>query len=212
MQNLVDALQKENVKKSGVERSLASLVQKGVVTKKEYGKTKLFIQAQADIELPDEETTRAEEEEIKSLQKSIADIGSELSEARAKEVDMRSQLTMDEAREQCEGLEKEVERKSEKLNALGDPSELPTKEDKLKVEVEYYRMRMAWKKRKRVVKNIVDTISEAMQKKPKELIDMIGIEADEEVGVNIADFPEIPDPSKAPRGAGRAVKRQRLSS
>lgn len=212
MQNIVDALQKENVKKSGVERSLASLVQKGIVTKKEYGKTKLFLRSQSDIELPDEETIREEEEEVKSLQTRISEVEASLAEARVKESAMRSQLTVDEARAQCEALEEKVEEKRGKLEKLGDPSLLPTKEDKLKVEMEYFRFRTAWKKRKRIVKNIADTISEAMMKKPKELFEMIGIETDEDMKVNIADYPEISDPSKRTASVQRPSKRQRLSS
>ena len=39
VQNIVDALQKCGVKKTAAERALASLTEKGSISKKEYGKT-----------------------------------------------------------------------------------------------------------------------------------------------------------------------------
>lgn len=205
-------MQKDKVKKTAVERSLASLVAKGTVRKKEYGKTKLFLLSQKNIELPDEEETKAIEDELKTLTAELQSVTAEVADFRSQEAALRAKLTVDEATKQCEDLEKEMEEKQAKLALLGDPSKLPTKEDKLEVEKEYFRMRMAWKKRKRIVKNIVDQVSEAMNKKPKELAEMIGIETDEEVKVDIADFPEIADPTKAKLSARRPVKRQRVST
>ena len=63
----MDALQKDGVKKTGTERALASLVSKGSVTQKTYGKIHIFIIAQDKLELPDPEESQRVDAEIKSL-------------------------------------------------------------------------------------------------------------------------------------------------
>ncbi len=204
----MDALQSENIKKSGVERSLAALIEKDAVTLKTYGKTKLYLQCQAKIELPDEETAKAEEAELAELVKSVEEIDAELSELRSEEARLKSSMTLDEAKQAIAEVEASVEKKTAELSELGDPNELPTEEEKASVELSYYRARLAWKKRKKIVKNIVDTVSEAMNKKPKELMELIGLEDDEEAGVDLASFAEIPDPAKTNK---RPMKRKRIS-
>ena len=49
VQLLVDNLQTKKVKKSQVERSLDALVSEGKVTRKEFGKTKIFFLAQEQV-------------------------------------------------------------------------------------------------------------------------------------------------------------------
>ena len=205
---MVDALQSDNIKKSGVERALAELVDKGTITLKTYGKTKLYLQCQDKIELPDEEAAKKEEEDLAELVKSVEEIDEELAELRSKETRLKSSMTLDEAKQAIAEEEASVEKKTAELNELGDPRELPTEEDKKVVEVSYYQARLAWKKRKKIVKNIVDTVSEAMNKKPKELIELIGLEDDEEAGVDLASFEEIADPTKNNK---RPTKRKRIS-
>lgn len=197
------------MKKTAVERSLAALVQKGSVTKKEYGKTKLFLLTQSSIELPDPEEAAQIDDRLKQLGKELEECQGQLSAYSQKENALRATLTLEEAKTKCENLSNVLAEKQKKLEALGDPSKLISNEDKLQVEKNYYDARNAWKKRKRIVKNIVDQISEAMAKKPKELVEQIGIETDEEVNIDIAQFPEIQNPSKPHRLPLRPIKRLR---
>lgn len=211
MQNLVDSLQKENVKKAAVERSLASLVEKGTVTKKEYGKAKIFILAQDKLELPDPEEVTALEHEMQTLTTQLDEISQRVKLKHEKANALRQQYTLDDAMERDESLRQELQRKESKLKCLGDGSKLITKEDKAKIELNYYNLRSLWKKYKRTVTEITNQIGEAMGKKNAVLIEEIGIESDESVGVKIADFPEIANPLKPKRPAmhGRTIKRQR---
>lgn len=212
MQNIVDALQADSIKKSGVERSLAALVEAGEVTRKEFGKTKLYLQCQAKISLPDEETAAAEVSEVETLSKKVEELDAQIARLRGTESGLKHTLTLDAARAELAEVEKDVCEKKAELEALGDPDELPTEEDKRKVEINYYKCRTAWKKRKKTVKNIVDTISENMGKKPAELMEIIGLETDKDVGADLAEFKDIADPSKAKKkGSKPAAKRRRTS-
>lgn len=196
MQNIVDALQKFNVKKTAVERSLASLVEKASVTKKEYGKAKIFIASQQSIKLPDPDEVKSLDEKIATLTTQSEELTQNLNGHRCRISDLASQLTLTQAKEQVAKLEQDLQRKEKKLKSLGDGSALMSKEDKQKLELSYYKVRTTWKKYKRMVTDITEQISEGMGTKPKDLYEQIGIETDEEMKMQLADFPEITNPAK----------------
>lgn len=206
VQNIVDALQKDSVKKTATERALASLVQKGTVSKKEYGKVKLFILAQDKLELPDPDEISRVEDEVKFLTAKLCTLDENVAMLKAKAAHLSSQLTLNEAIQKFHDLDSEVAKKEEKLKTLGDGTKLMTKEGKAEVERSYFRSRTAWKKQKRIVKNIIDQIGEASGKKAAELYEEIGIDTDESAKVELNSFPDIANPDKPQR---RPVKRQR---
>lgn len=211
MQNIVDALQKHGVKKTAVERSLASLVEKGLVKKKEYGKAKIFILSQDKIELPDPEEVTRLDEELKSMVAEVSDLTERNDNLQSTVNMLRSQYTLEQAKVQDEKLTDDLAEKDAKRADLGDGSKLMTTEDKLKLEKDYYNVRALWKKYKRIVTDIVNQIGEATGKKNSELFEDMGIETDESVNIKISDFPDIPNPLKANRfgNTKRAIKRQR---
>lgn len=211
MQNIVDALQKHNVKKTAVERSLASLIEKGKVSKKEYGKAKIFIVRQDSIEMPDEDEMVNLDTEIKTLNTQLTDVTARTNKLQDELALLNKEYTLEEARKRDEELTNELAKKEQKREGLGDGSKLISKDDKFKMDHTYYNVRSLWKKYKRIVIDITDQIGEATGKKNAELHEEIGIETDEAVNVNISDFPEIQNPLKTKRTipATCAPKRQR---
>lgn len=207
--NVVDSLQRQGVKKTGAERALASLVSQGVIHKKEYGKSNIFIIAQDKLELPDAEETAALDEEVKQLTARTAELDEALGALRSRVAQLGATLSLEEAKTELERLTYVAKEKEEKLERLGDGSALLSKEDKLRVETKYFAMLSAWKARKKMVKNIADTIGESSGMKPAELYEKFGVEVDEEVGVNIADYPQIDNPAKRKRQRGPGAKRQK---
>ena len=75
VQLLVDNLQTKKVKKSQVEKALATLVTEGKVTRKEFGKTKIYFLAQANLE-------KATTEELTSLKGRAAELKNDVSSER----------------------------------------------------------------------------------------------------------------------------------
>lgn len=207
--NIVDSLQRQGVKKTGAERALASLVAQGHVHKKEYGKSNIFILSQDKLELPDVEETAALDEEVKQLTAQTAELDEVIGGLRARMAQLGITLSLDEANAELERLTVVAAEKEGKLARLGDGSSLLTKEDKLKVETKYFAMLSAWKTRKKLVKNIADTIGESSGMKPAEFYEKVGVEVDEDVGVNIADYPQIDNPAKRKRQGGPGKKRQK---
>lgn len=211
----MDALQKEGVKKTAVERALATLVENGQVNKKEYGKAKIFLLAQDKLDLPDAEDMASTDAELRALSERKCELDGTIEENRSRLAHLKSQYTLENATERVQVLTDELTTKLARRERLGDGSALMSKEDKLNVEKAYSEMRSMWKKYSSLVKGIVDQISEATGKKRSELYEDIGIETDEDVKVNFTDFPDIDHSLKGRRGAlaGRStpVKRQRLS-
>lgn len=212
VQNIVDALQKEGVKKTAVERSLATLVETGKVKKKEYGKAKIFLLAQDQLELPDAKDMASTDAEMRTLSQRLTQVNSNIDEKRERVAQLKSQYTLEGATQLISKLEDELTLKMAKRERLGDGSALMSKEEKAGIEKAYYDVRSLWKKYHVLVKSIVDQIGEATGKKRSELYEEIGIETDEEAKVDIADFPEIENPLKAKRGVaqGRSASAKRF--
>lgn len=213
MQNIVDALQKHNVKKTAVERSLATLVEKGKVSKKEYGKAKIFIVRQDNIDMPDEQEMVELDTEIKTLSAQLTEVTSRTEKLQDELALLSKEYTLEEARKRDVELTHDLAKMEEKREALGDGSKLISKDDKIKMEQTYFNVRSLWKKYKRIVTDITNQIGEATGKKNAELLEEMGVETDDAVNVNISDFPEIQNPLKAKRPAttSRTSKRQRQS-
>eukprot|EP00178_Gracilaria_changii_P019376 TRINITY_DN561_c1_g1_i4.p6 TRINITY_DN561_c1_g1~~TRINITY_DN561_c1_g1_i4.p6 ORF type:complete len:238 (-),score=66.07 TRINITY_DN561_c1_g1_i4:5075-5788(-) len=196
VQNIVDSLQKSGVKKAAVERSLASLVEKKLVTKKEYGKAKIFIAAQDIIDIPNPEEVSRLDSQIAELQNKLSSIVEEVAQLSATVNGLRAELTLDEAKTQVEELTGDTESKEKKLASLGDGSALISKEEKTELELSYHQSRSLWKKYKRTVMDITDAIGEASGKKRAELFEELGIESDEAANVKLSDFPEMKNHAK----------------
>lgn len=213
MQNIVDSLQKHGVKKTAVERSLATLVEKGDVNKKEYGKAKIFLLAQDKLKLPDSQDAAATDVDLRTLTETLSETEGRLGTLRDRTAYLKGQLTLEEVTQRLNKLEDQLVSKSAKRERLGDGSSLMSKEEKANGDKRYYDIRQLWKKYKRLVKEVLDQISEATGKKISELNEDIGIETDEDVNVKFTDFPDIPNPLKANRTqpSNRIAKRHRQS-
>jgi hypothetical protein len=65
---------------------------------------------------------------------------------------------------------------------------LVSDEDISKAKKDVTRFCTEWRKRKRACNEILDQICESADLKKKDFMESIGLEADEEVGVNINDY------------------------
>jgi cell division septum initiation protein DivIVA len=209
VQNIIDALQKDGVKKAAADRSLASLVAKGIVNKKEYGKINIFILTQDKLDLPDPEEVVRVDAAIKELIEQISEYGSALDDLRGQVGQLQTVRTVQEAKDEVARLNENIASKEAKLEKLGDGSNLLSKEDKAKVELQYFKFLSAWKKRKRMARNIADTVGESSGMKATEFFEKIGVETDEEMNSNITDFPDIQNPLK--KSSVRPTKKVRSS-
>lgn len=207
----MDALQKEGVKKTAVERALAVLVEQSKVNKKEYGKAKIFLLAQDALQLPDDQDIAHTDSQINLLSQELVQTKDRIAQHRQRATALKAEYTLQEALLRVSSFEQQLQKKSDKREQLGDGSALLSKEDKLLIDMQYYDTRTAWKKYRSLVNNILDQIGEGTGKKKSELTEEIGIETDEDVSVNFADFPEIANPLRTNKcsSSSRSAKRRR---
>lgn len=101
---------------------------------------------------------------------------------------LTSKPTTEDATKQVADLKVTNQAATEKVAALTAAAGNIKPEDKARIEKEYNANVGEWKKRKRLIKNITDTILENYPKSKKALYDDIGVETDEAAGIDIGTF------------------------
>ncbi|GJQ13946.1 hypothetical protein GpartN1_g5737.t1 [Galdieria partita] len=185
VQNIVDALQKEGIKKALCEKILSSLVEKEVVSVKEYGKAKIYLFRQDTIEIPDEKEVEEMDDNLRSKEEEYASITTEIAELEKEVNYLSSQMTVEEARIKKDELECSLQQMNEKLQVLSAGIQQVDPEERKKLQQSLLYNVSMWKQRKRMAKDILDAISENANMKYKELCDQIGVETDEAVGLDM---------------------------
>uniref|UniRef100_A0A6T6AXK2 Homologous-pairing protein 2 winged helix domain-containing protein n=1 Tax=Compsopogon caeruleus TaxID=31354 RepID=A0A6T6AXK2_9RHOD len=137
VQNIVDALQKDGVKKTACERALASLVEGGKVVCKEYGKAKLYLFRQDNIDVPDGDSLAEMDREIAEKVGQTKELAARCGEEEGEVNALKSTLSEEEAAQRRKSLAESVERLNTKLQALGDISNLVSREEKQREDAKY---------------------------------------------------------------------------
>ncbi|AAG09555.1 Homologous-pairing protein 2 [Arabidopsis thaliana] len=200
-QNAADALQKFNLKKTAVQKALDSLADAGKITFKEYGKQKIYIARQDQFEIPNSEELAQMKEDNAKLQEQLQEKKKTISDVESEIKSLQSNLTLEEIQEKDAKLRKEVKEMEEKLVKLREGITLVRPEDKKAVEDMYADKINQWRKRKRMFRDIWDTVTENSPKDVKELKEELGIEYDEDVGLSFQAYADlIQHGKKRPRG------------
>ncbi|XP_010528052.1 PREDICTED: homologous-pairing protein 2 homolog [Tarenaya hassleriana] len=190
-QNAADALQKFNLKKTAVQKALDSLADGGKISFKEYGKQKIYLARQDQFEIPNSEELAQMKEENAKLQDQLQEQKKAISEVESEIRSLQSNLTLEEIQEKDAKLSKEVKEMEQKLDKLRGGITLVRPEDKKAVEEMYSDKINQWRRRKRMFKDIWDAITENSPKDLKEFKEELGIEYDEDVGVNLQSFSDL---------------------
>ncbi|KGN52066.1 homologous-pairing protein 2 homolog [Cucumis sativus] len=200
-QNAADSLQKFNLKKTAVQKALDSLADSGRISFKEYGKQKIYIARQDQFQIPNSEELTQMKEANAKLQKQLGEHKKAISQVEEEIRTLQSNLTLEQMREKEAMLRMEVKELEEKLEVLRRGVTLVSPEDRKAIEQIYSEKLSQWRKRKRMFKDIWDAITENSSKDLKEFKEELGIEYDEDVGVNLQSFSDmLPQNRKRPRG------------
>ncbi|KAK9934775.1 hypothetical protein M0R45_021905 [Rubus argutus] len=200
-QNVADALQKFNLKKTAVQKSLDTLADSGKISFKEYGKQKIYLARQDQFEIPNSEELNQMKEANTKLQEQLAEQKRAVSEVEGEIKALQSNLTLEQIKEKDTKLRKEVKELEDKLEKLRGGVTLVKPEDRKIIEQMFSEKISQWRKRKRIFKDLWDTITENSPKDIKEFKEELGLEYDEDVGVNLQSFIDLlPHSKKRPRG------------
>ncbi|XP_061989804.1 homologous-pairing protein 2 homolog isoform X2 [Rosa rugosa] len=200
-QNVADALQKFNLKKTAIQKSLDTLADGGKISFKEYGKQKIYLARQDQFDIPNSEELNQMKDANAKLQEQLAEQKRAISEVEGEIKALQSNLTLEQIKEKDTKLRKEVKELEDKLEKLRGGVTLVKPEDRKIIEQMYSEKISQWRKRKRIFKDLWDTITENSPKDIKEFKEELGLEYDEDVGVNLQSFSDLlPKSKKRPRG------------
>ncbi|KAM7274430.1 hypothetical protein ACFE04_016296 [Oxalis oulophora] len=199
VQNVADALQKFNLKKGPVQKALDSLEKSSKILFKEYGKQKIYMARQDQFDIPNSEELSKMKEANDKLQEQFGEVKRQISAVEGEIKALQSNLTMEEIRVKEAKLKKEVNEMEERLIKLRKGVTLVRPEDRKAVENMFSEKLNQWRKRKRMFKDVWDTITENSPKDLKEFKEELGIEYDEDVGESLQSLTEL-----LPRGNKRS--------
>ncbi|KAK2375877.1 homologous-pairing protein [Trifolium repens] len=200
-QNVADALQKFNLKKAAIQKALDNLADGGKISFKEYGKQKIYVARQDQFEIPNSEELNQMKEQNANLQKQLEEQKKAISEVEAEIKSLQSNLTLEQICEKEVDLRMEVQELEVKLNKLRGGVVLVSPEEREAVESMLSEKISQWRKRKRMFRDLWDTLTENSPKDPKEFKEELGIEYDEDVGVSLQSCSDlIPQGKKRLRG------------
>ncbi|KAF3321023.1 homologous-pairing protein 2 [Carex littledalei] len=191
VQNVADALQKFNLKKTAVQKALDALADSGQISFKEYGKQKIYLARQDQFKIPNPQELDQMKKENANLQDELAAQKKATSEVEAEIRTLQSNLTLEEINSKQAKLESEVKEMMEKLKKLQSGVVMVKPEDKKAIEDSFYEKVNQWRKRKRMFKEIWDTITENSPKDQKEFKEELGLEYDEDVGVSLQSYTDL---------------------
>ncbi|KAG3079408.1 hypothetical protein PI124_g19652 [Phytophthora idaei] len=172
------------IAKPSLTNLLDNLVAKEELVSKMYGKAKIYYMNQNNLPVPSEEERLAIEEQIKTVTFECTASEQELKSAEATLSGITSQISdadLDAALKQLEEEAATLETKVETLDQLGQVPVSPGRKDALKRKFTKYRT--AWVARKRIAMDGVNQIADGMEKKTKAVLDLVGVETDEEAGI-----------------------------
>ncbi|XP_042391778.1 homologous-pairing protein 2 homolog isoform X1 [Zingiber officinale] len=195
-QNVADALQKYNLKKTAVQKALDTLSDNGQISFKEYGKQKIYLARQDKFKIPNKEELDQMKEDIRNLQDALGIQKKAITEVEAEIKALQSNLTLEEIRTKEAELLSEVDEMGSKLSKLLSGVVLVKPEDKKLIEGTYIEKINHWKRRKRMFKELWDAITENSPKDLKEFKEELGLEYDEDIGVSFQMYGELDNHSK----------------
>ncbi|KAJ2849135.1 hypothetical protein IWW36_002850 [Coemansia brasiliensis] len=152
------------------------------IQRKANGKQQIFYALQTCIEVPSAEEAEEEEEKIKNLEQQLGQAKDQNKVLSGRLQGLNNALTDDQMRERIAALSAENEERLQQLRA----GEVISPEEKTAIEADHVKMTKHWKTRKRMFKNIIDTISEGYPGKISDLFEELGIETDEDAGVDVS--------------------------
>ncbi|KAL4158901.1 hypothetical protein PRNP1_004675 [Phytophthora ramorum] len=174
------------IAKPSLTKLLDNLVVKEELASKTYGKAKIYYMNQNNLPVPSEAECLALEEQIKVVTADCTATEQELKGAEATLSGITSQISNADLDAALKQLDEEAAILEKKVETLDRPDRVPVspgRKDALKRKFTKYRT--AWVARKRIAMDGVNQIADGMEKKPKAVLDLVGVETDEEAGIKV---------------------------
>ncbi|RKP05935.1 Tat binding protein 1-interacting protein-domain-containing protein [Thamnocephalis sphaerospora] len=172
------------VTKTAAQKILNQLSERGDVVCKTYGKQQVYVIKQDGGEAPSTEQLQEMDAEIAQLQTQVGALSQETKKLSSVLQGLTTALTTEEVKRTLNELKEENARHEAKLATLRKGGVTIDPQERKRTEAEYEKCRALWKSRKRLFTDIFSAVTEHHPSKPKALMEEIGVETDEDVGVH----------------------------
>lgn len=171
--------------KTAVVKSLESLTEKNKIIEKTYGKQKVYSPLQDQYGDYNETEIKALDLKLSSLQEEVNILQQESKKYDVEINKYSSQISTKDMVRKVKELKNNNEILQQRISKLRSGTTLMTKEDRLKLYNKKDKMLGQWKKRKRMTSDVLNAILEGYPKSKKQLLEEVGVETDEDVGMQI---------------------------
>jgi hypothetical protein len=197
--NLLAATQSSS--ESALEFALISLVDKKLILKKEFtsskGATRTLYWANLDManhkDAAQAIRVRYSDEDMAVAQKEYKEVSEQHLQIECAVESLLKEKTNEELGDKIKQFEMDICSMKERiLKAIEFKENIQSKNVSSKVlKLRINKYRDEWKRRKEKVKNFLENLSDAMEKKEKDVVKMLDIETDEMVGVKLPPKPDV---------------------
>jgi 26S proteasome regulatory subunit (ATPase 3-interacting protein) len=174
VQNIFDNLRGE-IKKAQCQKVLDSLTERGKLQAKDFGKAKIYLVNQSIMPEADEGELQQLESEIQEKSSELSTLTTELKQLQAQYKEITSAMTTEQLISEVQNIKESIEILNLELFTLKE-QEPASEQDLKKAEDTRVRFLNEMNRRRRLCNEMISTLCEFMDMKPKELKNTIGIE------------------------------------
>lgn len=174
--------------KTAVEKACETLSEEGKISKKIYGKQKVFVAVQSQFPNVDDNEIKEMDQKVVTLNEQVQIRQEEVRKLEGEIKGFNSSISTEEARKLIKELDHENQTLSLKIAKLKEGGNVISPQEKERVYSSRTKYVKEWRKRKRMGNDILGAILEGYPKTKKQLYEEIGVETDEDFNVAI---PEI---------------------
>ncbi|GFG36746.1 hypothetical protein Cfor_09448 [Coptotermes formosanus] len=175
---------REQIKKPAVQKALDYLVEQGTVTEKVYGKQKVYVVKQEHLNAKDlGQELHDLDSKLNALSHKLTSAEQELKSSENLFHELQCSPTTSEAQEEQKVLQNKVQTLKEKLESISKNTVKLPEDYKERIQKDHENNMKEWKKRKRLCMDIIETILESYPGSKRSLLNEMGVETDEDVGV-----------------------------
>jgi 26S proteasome regulatory subunit (ATPase 3-interacting protein) len=182
--DILNNLHKEHGK-TAIVKALDLLVAEGKIHSKTYNKQTVYVADQSQFPSMDDAELRSMEQQITLLTQKLKESIDAQRRLESELHTITSSLTTDEANAQLTELTSECARYEEKLKLIKSNANVVSPVERQEIMKARTTNVKEWRKRKRMGCDIIDAILEGYPKSKKELLEEVGVETDEDVGVKL---------------------------
>ncbi|KAJ1987319.1 hypothetical protein H4R33_002924 [Dimargaris cristalligena] len=175
--------------KGAIQKLLTQLQERSEIHGKTYGKQVVYVARQDDQEAPSPDELAEMDQRIEELKAQIIEQREDNKQLNTTYQGLNSSLTNEQIQARTATLMEENSGFEERLAVLRSGENVMSEDDKKRIDRAYDDNRKHWKRRKTMFKDIFDAITEHMPGNRKDFMEELGIETDEQVGVDLKADP-----------------------